>query len=86
VAAIHEIRWTFLLGGHGLPIMLLAIAGLKPGLNTVLVPAAGLIAALAGWLSKAVIITRAAHTHGFAIPSIPIRGREIGSPAGKQGW
>ncbi|MCF7980934.1 MAG: hypothetical protein K9K86_03045 [Pseudomonadales bacterium] len=89
-AAINNIRSLFLVGGHLLPIILLVIVTFASELRVVLVPAAGLLAAMAGWLSKAVIITRAAQTRGFAIPRTPIRGQgsanEASSQASKQGW
>lgn len=79
--AINRIRPMLLVGGHLLPIILLVVAALVPGLKLMLVPAAGLMAAAMGWVSKAVIITRAAQTRGFAIPKTPVRGR-----ANNQGW
>jgi len=88
-AAINNIRAMFLVGGHLLPILLLVAATFITELAVFLVPAAGLLAAAAGWLSKAVIITRAAQTRGFAIPRTPIRGqgaKDMSSQASKQGW
>ena len=67
-AAINNIRAMYLAGGHLLPILLLVAATFATQLAVFLVPIAGLLAAAAGWLSKAVIITRAAQTRGFAIP------------------
>jgi len=88
--AINRIRPAFLVGGHLLPIVLLVAATFAPEIKVYLVPAAGFLAAFAGWLSKAVIITRAAQTRGFAIPRTPIRGQgganQAASQASKQGW
>ena len=82
---INGFKTIYLLAGHLLPIILLTATGLEPGWHAVLVPAAGLLAAMAGWLSKAVIITRAAHTHGFVIPRMPGRGQVAGNGPALQG-
>ncbi len=86
LAVINGISGIFLSAGHFLPIILLVVAALKPGLNAFLVPAAGGLAAVAGWFSKAVIITRAAHTQGFAIPTMPIRGQGVSGQSARQEW
>lgn len=85
-AVIQRIRPHILLIGHLLPIAALVLAVFAPGLQGIAVPIAGLLAAFAGWYSKATIITRAAQTRGFAIPRTPIRGRGESNPASKPGW
>ncbi len=72
-AVIDRLRRPHLWLGHLLPILLLWLALLiASGLPVLL---AGLMAAGAGWHVKLVILTRAAHTRGFAIPRTPVRGR-----------
>ena len=85
-AVINGFSPTFKVMGHLLPVFLLTVATVKPGLNVFLVPAAGLLAAIAGWLAKAVIITRAAQTHGFSIPVMPVRGQGTSSRPARPGW
>jgi phenylacetyl-CoA:acceptor oxidoreductase subunit 2 len=51
----------------------LALAGF-PGVSLPLAIAGGVSAALAGWVLKALLITRAAFTRAAAVPVIPVRG------------
>lgn len=71
--------------GHLLPILLLVIATVADSWSGLLIPLAGVLAAAMGWYSKAVIITRAAQTRGFAIPKMPVRGK-AGDSLSNQGW
>lgn len=75
--------------GHALALALLAVAWLSG--VVMLAALAGLLAAALGWLTKLVIVTRAAHTQGFSIPRTPVRGsgssRLLDADRGAgQGW
>ncbi len=76
----------FYLVGHALPVLLfIAALADAPGVPW-LVSLGGLIAALAGWQAKRVLITRAARTQGIAIPRTPVRGRGQSHPGARPGW
>jgi phenylacetyl-CoA:acceptor oxidoreductase subunit 2 len=76
----------FYLLGHALPVLLfIAAFAAVPGGHW-LIPAGGLLAALAGWQAKRVLITRAARTQGIAIPRTPVRGRGQSHPGARPGW
>ncbi len=74
VVAFEQIRKVFLLLGHVLPAMLIAMAFLRPEQAGPLVVLAGAGVTAAGWLFKLVLITRAACTRGVSLPAIPVRG------------
>ncbi len=74
----------FLFAGNLLPALLLATAAL--GGSPWFAALGGLIAALAGWALKYVIVTRAAYNQGFALPRLPIRGSGVPQPGTKPGW
>jgi phenylacetyl-CoA:acceptor oxidoreductase subunit 2 len=76
----------FFLAGHALPLALFgaALAGLPGGIW--MTTAGGLVAAIAGWQAKRVLITRAARTQGIAIPRTPVRGRGQSHAGAKPGW
>ncbi len=85
LAVLKKLRGPLMLVGHLIPIVLLVLVSWQPNLKSLAIPAAGLLAAAMGWLSKAAIITRAAQTRGFAIPRTPIRGKGD-SRLTNQGW
>ncbi len=74
----------FLFAGNGLPALLLVASAL--GGSPWFAALGGLIAALAGWALKYVIVTRAAYNQGFALPRLPIRGSGVPQPGTKPGW
>lgn len=65
-----------MLAGTWPPLVLIAIAiALPPGtLPTLLAALAGLMAAVAGSLTKFALVTRAGFNQGFALPQLPVRG------------
>ena len=79
LAVFRGIRNTFLLGGHGLPAVLIGLAFIWPEPAGLLVALAGGGMVAAGWLFKLVLITRAAYTRGFSLPVIPARGGGTGT-------
>ena len=83
---INGFHLKFLLLGNLLPVLLIMGGWLTMSMHGWLLPIGGLIAALAGSLSKIVIVTRAAHTQGFAIPVTPKRGRGESMDAKSPGW
>ncbi len=76
-AAFDRIRNGFLLVGHGLPAVLIAVAFLWPEQAGPLVALAGAGVTVAGWWFKLVLITRAAHTRGTSLPMVPVRGGSV---------
>ncbi|MBF0166609.1 MAG: dimethyl sulfoxide reductase anchor subunit [Alphaproteobacteria bacterium] len=73
-----------LIAGHIAPVVLLVLASLlgAPFLATL----GGVLATVAGWGIKVLLITKAAYNQGFALPRVPVRGQ--GSPGApvKPGW
>ena len=61
--------------GHALPAVLLLATLLLPD-TAALVAVAGLALAAGGAWLKLIVVTRAAHTQGFSIPFVPVRGRK----------
>ncbi|HEY5597388.1 MAG TPA: phenylacetyl CoA, partial [Kiloniellales bacterium] len=85
VAELARLSPGFLVLGHVVPgLMLLgtlAVAGMAPVAAT-----AGLLATLAGWTLKFVIVTRASYNQGFAIAHSPERGAGAAGLGAKPGW
>ncbi len=77
VVAFERIRKVFLLVGHVLPAVLIAVALLRPEQAGPLVVLAGAGVMVAGWMFKLVLITRAACTRGISLPAIPVRGESV---------
>ncbi len=77
VVAFERIRKVFLLMGHVMPAVLIALALLWPEQAAPLVVLAGTGVTVAGWLFKHVLITRAACTRGVSLPAIPVRGASV---------
>lgn len=73
-----------LIAGHVVPGLLLVAAAL--GASPWFGALGGVLAALAGWALKYVIITKAAYTQGFALPTLPVRGRGTPQPGTRPGW
>ena len=61
--------------GHTLPAVLLLATLFVPD-TAALVAVAGLALAAGGAWLKLIVVTRAAHTQGFSIPFVPVRGRK----------
>ena len=74
---------TSVLIGHALAWGLLVVAWLSG--VALFAALAGLLAAATGWLTKFVIVTRAAQTRGFAIPRTPVRGQGQSHTLNRQG-
>ena len=88
MVALSRIELPFAMIGNWGPLVLLFIA--LASSSTLVIFWLGVISALAvlgsGWLFKVVLITRAAHNQGFALPRLPVRGTGSGGPAAKPGW
>jgi len=67
---------------HIIAIVLLVAAWLTQ--MPILAVPAGLIATATGWTIKAIIVTKAAQTRGFAIPRTPVRGQGKSRVLGRQ--
>jgi len=86
LAALDAVTRAFVLGGHLLPLGLVALAAALPAAVPVAPALAGAAALAAGWLLKFVLITRAAYNQGFAIPRMPRRGAGASAPGIRPGW
>ncbi len=73
-AVLTGVRKMFLFSGHVLPVSLIVIAYVWPGVANVLLALAGIAATLGGWLLKVVLVTRAAYIPKTTIPNLPVRG------------
>ncbi len=73
-AVLTGVRKMFLFSGHVLPVSLIIIAYVWPGVANVLLALAGIAATLGGWLLKVVLVTRAAYIPKTTIPNLPVRG------------
>ena len=51
-----------------------------------LAAAAGVLAVAGGWHLKITLVTRAAYNQGFALPTMPVRGKGPAGAAAKPGW
>jgi phenylacetyl-CoA:acceptor oxidoreductase subunit 2 len=84
VRTLDRIRVPVEVGGHWLPLALLAIALVA---RSPLAACVGALSALgAGWLLKLSLITRAAYNQGFAITRAPARSPGFSRPGIKPGW
>ncbi|MDE2353347.1 MAG: dimethyl sulfoxide reductase anchor subunit [Alphaproteobacteria bacterium] len=72
--ALDGIGLAFIGLGHVLAALFLIAALVWPPISAIAL-VGGVLLTLAGWFSKAVLITRAAATRGLAIPRTPVRGR-----------
>jgi phenylacetyl-CoA:acceptor oxidoreductase subunit 1 len=76
----------FLILGLVAPLWLAAPAFVLPGFAPALFALAGLMALLAGWGLKLILVTRAGLNQGFALARTPVRGFGSAGPAVKPGW
>jgi len=81
LAASHKL---FLIAGHVLPIVLLAVGDVFDASAPLVL--AGLLVAASGWRMKLILITKAAYNQGFALPRIPVRGQGEAGASVKPGW
>lgn len=94
LSALAAIESRFLLIGHLLPMIGIAIAvaisiAMAPlGVPTVrmLMLAAGLLTLAGGWLFKHTLVLRAAFTQGVALNRLPVRGSGPAGEGIKPGW
>jgi phenylacetyl-CoA:acceptor oxidoreductase subunit 2 len=84
--ALERLRPTYEIGGHLVPVLLLAAGWLLPAIAGPAFALAGLIAFAGGWAFKYTLITRAAYTQGFAVSHMPARGAGTAAPGVKPGW
>ncbi len=84
LAALSRLAPGFI-GLNGLAVLLFATAILLPAASAAAGLAGGL-AAIAGWLAKLTIVTKAAATRGFALPRTPVRGQGTSRLLGAPGW
>jgi phenylacetyl-CoA:acceptor oxidoreductase 26-kDa subunit len=75
MAALLSFSNCFLIVGHLLPGILVALSFVWPGVAIQLAGLAGVAAALGGWLLKVTLITRAAFIPRDTVPFTPVRGR-----------
>ncbi len=86
LAALADAESMVTVGGHLAPVGLLGLAAFLPATAIWAIPAAGIMAALAGWFIKFVIVNKAAFNQGFAIAHTPARGGGKPGPGEKPGW
>lgn len=87
---LRRLDLPFVVAGHALPAFL-AMLGLALGwplrpVGNLTMALGGLTAVLAGWTFKYVLLRRAGHTQGYALPHVPVRGRGRSAPGVKPGW
>jgi phenylacetyl-CoA:acceptor oxidoreductase subunit 2 len=75
LAALIRMRGKFLLAGHVFPALLIIVAYVWPPMTAPFSALAGIAAALAGWLLKITLITKAGYIPELVIPTVPVRGR-----------
>jgi len=85
LAALRAIDRPVLVLGTVAPAALMLAAFGAPALAAPLTLAAGALALAAGWVIKAVIVTRAAFNQGFSVPHLPLfaGGKDAGA---RSGW
>ena len=81
---LRRFSTPFLRFGQWLPelLVLAAMFLYRPWL----LPVAGMAAVASGWALKVVLVTRAAYTQGYALPTLPVRGCGSLVPGVKPGW
>ncbi len=65
----------FLTIGHVLPLIILTLGFVAPGMATPLAALAGITAMFGGWFLKIKLVTKAAYIPKFTIPGAPVRGQ-----------
>jgi len=75
LAALFGASAGFLIIGHALPALFLALGFVAPGMATPLTALAGLTTAIGGWFLKFILVTKAAYIPKFTIPAVPVRGQ-----------
>lgn len=86
LAALKRAEPGVILLGTLLPMALGLGALLAPAYDTVLAGSGAAFAVFGGWFLKWIIVTRAAHNQGFALPHTPARGAGRPGPGTKPGW
>ena len=81
---IDRFHGIFLFAGTMLPTALVIAFAIWPNLS-VLAQAAAIVAVVAGWLAKFMIVTQASYNQGFALLRLPQKGGGAG-PGAKPGW
>jgi phenylacetyl-CoA:acceptor oxidoreductase subunit 2 len=86
IKVLRSIDRRFIIIGHALPVILVAmqLAGL-PG-AAVFSFVAGLLVVANGWFLKFTLVRRAAFNQGLALQHLPVRGCGTAGPAVKPGW
>ncbi len=84
--ALKAIDLPVLFLGTLAPFFLIAAALAFPRAAGLLALAGGVLAVLAGWLIKAVVVTRAAFTQGFALPHLSRLAPAAGGKSARPGW
>ncbi len=84
LTTLTSIHHRFLIIGHVLPALLIVLTVTWPGMATALAALAGVVATLAGWWFKIVLVTRAAYIPASLVLHPPVRGRP-GPPTGTNG-
>ena len=86
IKVLSAMEPKFLLYGHVLPTLLVAIAASGMAGRPGLLFAAGIMVVAAGWALKFTLVRRAGFTQGAALQRLPVRGRGAGGAAVKPGW
>ncbi len=75
IEALKALTPEFVIVGHALPLIFVALGYLIPGQAILFATLAGITATLGGWYMKINIVTRAAYIPKFEIPRAPVRGQ-----------
>lgn len=84
--AMRGIDPAFLVAGNALPALAFLASRAVPELALPLVMAGCVTMLGAGWVLKFTLITRAAHTQGFALERIPTHGGDADGAGVRPGW
>ncbi len=83
---LDQINAAFLLIGHALPAVALAVGWAAELGLTITAVLAGVLITISGWLCKFQLVNRAALNQGYAIVHSPARGGGSAGPGASPGW
>lgn len=84
--ALRGIASRFMIGGHVVPALLLAIGLSGPVASAWAMALAGIVVVASGWELKYTLVRRAAFTQGLSMAHLPIRGAGVAGAALRPGW
>lgn len=75
ITALRSLSPGFVIVGHALPVIFVALGVIAPGMAMALTVLAGIAATLGGWFLKVNLVTKAAYIPKFEVPQTPVRGQ-----------